>query len=73
MNYHPWSYVLGLVFVRTAHRAQYRTVSCARRWERGNMRLLLYGQCYFGPLLDGLVERLYHRKLIVTCNGRGVV
>ena len=72
-NGHPWRYVLGSVFMGTAHRAQYRTMSCDRRWKSGNMRLRLCRQCYFGPSLDGLVERLYHRKLIVACNGRGLV
>ena len=28
LNGHPWRYVLGLVFVGTAHRAEYRALSC---------------------------------------------
>ena len=37
------------------------------------MRLCLWNSCGFRQLLDGLVERLYHQKLIVACDVRSVV
>ena len=73
MNGHPRRYVLGSVFVGTAHGAQYRALSCAFLWKSVKVRCCLCRQCYFGTLLNGLVERLYHSNLIVSCNGRGFV
>ena len=57
----------------TVHRAQYRMLSCARVWKRGTMRIRLCRYCDFFPSLDGLVERLYRKKLIFACDVRSFV
>ena len=41
--------------------------------KSGKVRRCPCMKCQFGPSLDGLVEHLYHGKLIVACNGRGFV
>ena len=72
-NGHPWRCVWGSVFMGTGHREQYRTLLCARVWKRGTMRIRPCRLCDFGPSLDGLVERLYCKKLIVAFNVRSFV
>ena len=57
----------------TAHRAQYRTLSCAHVWKRGTMEIRLCRYCDFFSSLDGLVERLYRKKLVVACGVRRFV
>ena len=47
---------------------------CVKRvWKHGTMRIRLCRYCGFCPSLDGLVERLYRKKLIVAYNVRSVV
>ena len=70
---HPWRCVWGLVFMGTAHRAQNRTLSCACVWKRVMMRIHPCRYFDFGPSLDGLGERLYRNKFIVTFEFRSFV
>ena len=72
-NGHPWRRVWWSVFMGRAHRAHYITLLCARVWKRGTMRLRLCSDCDFCPSLDGLVERLYRKKLILACDVRSFV
>ena len=57
----------------TAHRAQYKTLSCACVWKRSAMRLRFCSYCSFCPSCDGLLQRLYCKMLIVACDVSGFV